>query len=104
MGWIHPTSWALYTTIEILKSFNSQKGPPVRLNNIYSSFNIFRGAWCLASGLCLVLFSVPGIYVETYLYDDVYKQLPITSDLRQKYHPVRYPYIGSSGANYFFPS
>ena len=54
--------------------------------------------WCLPSGLCSVLFSVPGIYVETYVYDDVYIRLLMTSYLRKK------PYIGSSGAKYFFPS
>ena len=26
---------------------------------------------CQASGLCTVLFLVPGIYLETYVYDDV---------------------------------
>ena len=58
--------------------------------------------WCLASGLCSVLFSVPGIYVETYVYDDVYVRLSMTSYLRQKSHHVRQPYIGSSKSDFSF--
>ena len=35
------------------------------------------------------LFSLPGIYVETYVYDDMYVRLPMTSYLRQNSHHVR---------------
>ena len=48
--------------------------------------------WCLASGLCSVLFLVPGIYMETDVYDDVYVRLLMTPYLRQKSHYVRQPY------------
>ena len=58
--------------------------------------------WCQASGLCSVLFSEPGIYVETYVYDDVYIRLPMTSYLRQMSHHVRQPYIGSSKSDFSF--
>ena len=45
--------------------------------------------WCLASGLCSILFLVPGIYVETYEYDYVYVQLFMTSYVRTSDHSVR---------------
>ena len=54
--------------------------------------------------LVFVLFYLPGIYLETYIYDDLYVQLPMTSYLCQNFHPFRYPYIGSSGTNFiYFP-
>ena len=59
--------------------------------------------WCLAYGMCSVLLSVPGIYIETYIYDDVYVQLPMTSYLHQNFHHVRQPYIRSSGSTISFP-
>ena len=39
----------------------------------------------VASSLCSVLFSVPGIYVEAYVYDDVYVRLPMTSFLCRRH-------------------
>ena len=36
------------TTIESPQTINSQKGPPFRLSHIFSSFNLVRGAKCLA--------------------------------------------------------
>ena len=44
MGWIHPLSWALYTTIE---SLNSQKGPLFRLSHIFllSILSVVPGVW-----------------------------------------------------------
>ena len=68
MGLVHPTSWALYKPREILQSINSQKGPPLRLSHIFSSS---PSLWYLESDVPLVLLSVLGIYVETYVYDDV---------------------------------
>ena len=45
MRWIHPTSWALYTTIVSLQRLNIQKGPPFTLSHIFSSFNLVRDVW-----------------------------------------------------------
>ena len=45
-------------------------------------FFLFPSAECLASGLSLVVFSVPGIYVETYVYNDMYVCLLMTSYFR----------------------
>ena len=87
MGWIHPTSWALYKTIECLQSLNSKKGPPFILSHIFSSLPLVRGALHLACAS--FYFSVPRIYVETYVYDDVYVRLLMTSYLRQNSHHVR---------------
>ena len=69
MGWVHPTSWTLYTTIEILQSLNSQKVSPFRLIHI-CILPLGSGAWRLA---CVqVYFLVPVVFVETYVYDDVF--------------------------------
>ena len=35
MGWVHPTSWTIYTTIESIQSVNSQKGAPFRLSHVF---------------------------------------------------------------------
>ena len=43
-------------------------------------------SWCLKCGSCLVLFSEPYIYVETYAYDEVYVQLLMTSYVRTSDH------------------
>ena len=75
-----------YFLEHIQKSFNSQKFPIFILSHIFSSPHWL---WCLESGLCLGKISVPGIYVETYLYDDVYVHLLITSYLRTCAHSVR---------------
>ena len=48
MGWVHPTSRNLYTTIGSLQSLNSKKAPPFRLSHVFSSFSLVRGAWRLA--------------------------------------------------------
>ena len=47
MGWIHLTSWALYTIIESLQSINSQKVPPFRLSHIFllSILSVVPGIW-----------------------------------------------------------
>ena len=151
MGWIHPTYWLLYTTIESLPSLNNQKGPPLQTRSYFFSLNlVVRGAKRLARvrfyffgtrdlrrnlhiwwrvrttsddviftskvPSCQVIaiyrivkesdffsfghmtspnfiffqkFDLPGIYVETYRYDDVYVRLLMTSYLRQKSHHVR---------------
>ena len=47
-------------------------------------FSVVPNVWPV-----LGFISVPGIYVETYVYDDAYVQLLITSYLRQKSHHVR---------------
>ena len=86
MGWIHPKSWAIYTTIESLQSLNSQKGPPFRLSHIFllSILSVVPGLWPVFGS-----FSVPEIYVETYPYDDVYVQLLTRSHVRSSGHIVR---------------
>ena len=47
MGWIHPTSWYLYTRKESLQSINSQKGPPFRLIHIFllSILSVMPSVW-----------------------------------------------------------
>ena len=94
-----PPLWA-FSDLE--KNFNvTVRIGSLRLSHIFSSFNLVQVAKCLAcvrfyfrpscqaSGLCSVLFSVPGIYVETYVYDDVYVRLLMTSYLRQMSHHIR---------------
>ena len=58
-----------------LKSQQS-KGWPFILSHIFSP-----QSWCLVSGLCLCVFSVPGVYIETYLYDDMYIRIFITKTI-----------------------
>ena len=72
MGWVHPTSWTLYTTIGSLQSLNSKKGPPFRLSHVFPYFNLVRGAWSL---VCFwFYFQYKGstqkpTYIMTYTYD-----------------------------------
>ena len=47
IGWVHPTSWTLYTTIESLQIITSQKGPPSILIHI-CLLPLSRGVWSLA--------------------------------------------------------
>ena len=70
----------------------------------------------LAISFLLPIFSVvPGVWTvfgfifstrnlsKTYVYDDGYVQLPMTSFLHQKYHPVRQYILGPQGAIISFP-
>ena len=75
MVWFHPPSCAIYTPRESLKSISIQLPPPTYLSIFYS---YSPRPWCLASCLCLGVFSVPGIYVETYAYDDMYVRILMT--------------------------
>ena len=91
--------YGLFQTQRKISMLQSELGP-----SDFALFFFFQSCpWCLASGLCQVLFSVPGIYVEIYVYDDVYVRLPMTSYLRQMSHHVRQPHIRSSKSD-FFPS
>ena len=76
-----PPLWAFS---DLKKHFNiTVTIGPLRLGHIFSSFPPVRGAY-VASGLCSVLFVVPGIYVETYVYDDGYVRLLMTSYINVK--------------------
>ena len=79
---VHPPLWAFFRLKEIFSKSQSEGGP-FRLSHIFSSS---PRPWCLASGLCSGVFSVPGIYVETYVYDDVYVSVLMTSYFRASDH------------------
>ena len=48
-----------------------------------------HGAWHLEFGLRSGVFSIPGIYVETYVYDDLYVRVLMTSYFFTYDHRVR---------------
>ena len=91
---VHPTSWDDFFRIRDFFQNHSQKGPP---SDLAMFFSYSPRPWCLSSGLRLGVFSVPGICVDTYVYDDVYVRVLMTSYLRTSDHRVRKPYIGSLG-------
>ena len=66
----------LYSDLEKKNQNISHKGPP-------SDSAIF------VSGLSFGLFSVPGIYVETYVYDDMYIHIFMTSQFFTSDNRVR---------------
>ena len=76
MGLAHPKSWDLYTPRDSIQIIDSQKGPPFIINHIFSVSPRQR---FLVYGLRSGVFSVPGIYIETYAYDDVYVRLLMKS-------------------------
>ena len=49
MGWIYPTSWALYTTIQSIQGINNQKGPLSDLTIFFllSIFSVVTGVWAV---------------------------------------------------------
>ena len=73
MGCVYPPSWALF----ILNVFISLRIPPLfRLGRIFSSSAQPRR---LASDLCSGVFSVTGIYFETYSHDYMHVCILMTS-------------------------
>ena len=76
MGSVHLPLWDLYIFRESFQSHNSQKVPPYDLAIFLSSY---YHPWRLVSSLHSGEFSVPGIYIETYIYDYVYVNIFMTS-------------------------
>ena len=68
MGWFHPTLWDPYSLRECLQIINIKKTPPADLVLFFFlHLSVVPSVWPVFG-----LFSGPGIYVETYVYDDVY--------------------------------
>ena len=64
---IRPPLWDFFIPSGKFQT-HSQNGSPSDLAIFSSSYR----PCCLVDGLCLGVFSVPGIYVEAYVHDDVY--------------------------------
>ena len=79
----HPPSWYFFRPRDFSKS--KSEGALKTWPYFYSS----PCMWRLASGLHLGEFSVRGIYVETYVYDDVCVHVLMTSYFRTSDHRVR---------------
>ena len=75
----------IFTNIKSLK-VSTVKSPPTDLDIFFTSLILTQ---CLVTYLRLGVFLVPDIYVETYVYDDVYVRVLMTSYFRGFDHRFR---------------
>ena len=67
------------------------------------NFSSSPSPWCLAFDLSLGVFSVPGIYIDPYVYDDVYICLLVNSYFHTSNMYSGYNILGIQGPNISFP-